>query len=46
MTDLEAKLFNELKLKMDQHEATITQLLEIVAATNRRLSEIVEIHAN
>jgi hypothetical protein len=30
----------DLKRKVDQHEQTIVQLLEIIAATNRRLSEL------
>jgi hypothetical protein len=32
--------FIELKRRVEQHEKTIVQLLEIIAATNRRLSEI------
>ncbi|MFS0674029.1 hypothetical protein [Ornithinibacillus sp. 179-J 7C1 HS] len=32
--------FLDLKRKVEQHENTIVQLLEIIAATNRRLSEI------
>ncbi len=32
--------FLELKRKVEQHEKTIVQPLEIIAATNRRLSEI------
>ncbi|SFA88421.1 hypothetical protein SAMN04488072_10364 [Lentibacillus halodurans] len=32
--------YDELVRKMQQHEATIAQLLEMVAAVNRRLSEM------
>ncbi|WP_175631916.1 hypothetical protein [Virgibacillus siamensis] len=31
---------DELTKKLRQHEETITQLVEIVAATNQRLSEL------
>lgn len=31
---------NELAKKLRQHEETITQLVEIVAATNQRLAEL------
>ncbi|WP_269083292.1 hypothetical protein [Ornithinibacillus contaminans] len=32
--------FQELKRRVEQHEKTIVQLLEIIAATNRRLAEM------
>ncbi|GIO27069.1 hypothetical protein [Ornithinibacillus bavariensis] len=32
--------FLELKRIVERHEETIVQLMEIIAATNRRLSEI------
>ncbi|WP_157037598.1 hypothetical protein [Ornithinibacillus californiensis] len=35
----------DLKRKVDQHEQTIVQLLEIIAATNRRISEISAVHS-
>ncbi len=32
--------FDALVIKVQQHEETITQLMEIVAATNRKLTEL------
>lgn len=32
--------YDELVRKVQQHEETITQLVEIIAATNRRVSEL------
>ena len=40
MDDL--KGINELAIKVQQQEETITQLLVIVAATNRKLSDLIE----
>ncbi|MFD1038874.1 hypothetical protein ACFQ3N_10805 [Virgibacillus byunsanensis] len=40
MDDNECLTFNDLVLKVQQHEETITQLVEIIAVTNRRLSEL------
>ncbi|SFD96761.1 hypothetical protein SAMN05216238_106200 [Lentibacillus persicus] len=34
------KKYDELAVKVRQHEEAIAQLLEIVAVTNRRLSEL------
>ena len=36
------KGINELAIKVQQQEETITQLLVIVAATNRKLSDLIE----
>lgn len=32
--------YDDLVRKLQQHEETITQLVEIIATTNRRLSEL------
>ncbi|WP_010094345.1 hypothetical protein [Ornithinibacillus scapharcae] len=37
---MNSKELMELKRKVDQHEKTIVQLMEIIAATNRRLSDL------
>lgn len=34
------KKYDELAIKVRQHEEAIAQLLEIIAVTNRRLSEL------
>ncbi|SET58960.1 hypothetical protein SAMN05216389_11614 [Oceanobacillus limi] len=34
------RLIHELKRKVEQHENTIVQLLEIIAATNCRIAEL------
>lgn len=36
----EQRMLHELTLKVQQHEAAIAQLLEILAATNRKLTDI------
>lgn len=33
-------ILNELKVKIQQHEHTISQLVEIIAATNKRITEV------
>jgi hypothetical protein len=38
--DVNERDFLELKRKVEQHEKTIVQLMEILAATNRILSEL------
>lgn len=40
MNENDRLTFNELVIKVQQHEATITQLLEILAATNRKITDI------
>lgn len=40
MNEREYHMLHELASKVQQHEATIAQLLEIVAATNRKLTDI------
>ena len=40
MKEQDQLLLNELKLKVEQHEQTISQLVEIIAATNRRITDI------
>lgn len=40
MYDLELKEMQQMKIKIEQHEETITQLLEIIATTNRRVSNL------
>lgn len=42
MNEYDHELMEEIKMKVKQQEETITQLLEIVAATNKRLSHFVE----
>ncbi|WP_373893375.1 hypothetical protein ACUL41_05765 [Virgibacillus natechei] len=39
MMENERTAFNELVKKVQQHEDTITQLVKIVAATNRRITD-------
>jgi len=38
------KKFDELTEKVNQHEKTITQLVEIVGLTNQRLVEFTQLH--
>ena len=40
MNEKERRAFNDLVVKVKQHEDTITQLLEILAATNRKITDI------
>ncbi|WP_165769039.1 hypothetical protein [Virgibacillus profundi] len=40
MNEHEKIAFNDLKVKVQQHEHTITQLVQIIAATNRRITDI------
>lgn len=42
MNEQDAKIIDELTLKVDQHEKTISQLVEIIALTNRRLKEFIQ----
>ncbi|MBY7144114.1 hypothetical protein KFZ56_13865 [Virgibacillus sp. NKC19-3] len=42
MKESERVAFNDLVKKVQQHEDTITQLVKIVAATNRRITDIVD----
>lgn len=42
MNEQELKMIDELTLKVDQHEKTISQLVEIIALTNRRLTEFIQ----
>lgn len=44
MYEMELKEIQTLKTKVEQHEATITQLLEIIATTNRRVSNLYDYH--
>ncbi|HLQ72444.1 MAG TPA: hypothetical protein VK142_11615 [Bacillota bacterium] len=44
MYKMEAKEIQQLKIKVEQHEETITQLLEIIATTNRRVSNLYDYH--
>ncbi len=37
---MERRVLNDLVIKVKQHEDTIAQLLEILAATNRKIAEI------
>lgn len=41
---MEMKEIQYLKIKVEQHEETITQLLEIIATTNRRVSNLYDYH--
>ncbi|GGB55382.1 hypothetical protein F3157_12005 [Virgibacillus dakarensis] len=38
--------FDALVVKVQQHEETITQLMEIVAATNRKMTELARKYDN
>ncbi|WP_249871310.1 hypothetical protein [Oceanobacillus saliphilus] len=40
MNESDRLALKELASKVEQHEATIAQLLEIIAATNRKISEL------
>ncbi|SHG35542.1 hypothetical protein [Ornithinibacillus halophilus] len=40
MKDNDQITLQDLRRKVEQHEETIVQLLEIIAATNRRISEL------
>ena len=40
MNGKEQITLNQLAKKVEQHEKTITQLVEIIAATNRRITDI------
>ncbi|MEC5422850.1 hypothetical protein QGM71_04970 [Virgibacillus sp. C22-A2] len=40
MNEKEQLTFNKLVSKVQQHEETITQLVEIIAATNRRITDL------
>ncbi|MFC4023846.1 hypothetical protein ACFOUV_08580 [Oceanobacillus longus] len=40
MNENDRRAFDDLVIKVQQHEATIVQLLEILAATNRKITEI------
>lgn len=42
MNDPNYLSFDELAIKVQQQEETITQLLVIIAATNRKLSDLIE----
>ncbi|HLR52078.1 MAG TPA: hypothetical protein VK072_04305 [Candidatus Avamphibacillus sp.] len=44
MIDHDVKKLDELTEKVSQHEKTITQLVEIVGLTNRRLAELTQLH--
>lgn len=44
MYEMEVKEIQQLKIKVEQHEETITQLLEIIATTNRRVSNLYDYH--
>ena len=44
MCETDVKEIQQLKIKVEQHEETITQLLEIIAATNRRVSSLYDYH--
>ncbi|UJL45333.1 hypothetical protein KFZ58_13055 [Virgibacillus sp. NKC19-16] len=44
MKEQERIAFNELIKKVQQHEDTITQLVKIVAATNRRITDTADKH--
>ncbi|HLQ72068.1 MAG TPA: hypothetical protein VK142_09720 [Bacillota bacterium] len=44
MCEMELKEIQQLKIKVEQHEETITQLLEIIATTNRRVSNLYDCH--
>ncbi|WP_165767937.1 hypothetical protein [Virgibacillus indicus] len=40
MNEQDQIILNELKVKVQQHEHTISQLVEIIAATNRRITDV------
>ncbi|MUK90189.1 hypothetical protein GMD78_17595 [Ornithinibacillus sp. L9] len=40
MNEAEKLAMDELKRRVEQHEKTIVQLLEIIAATNCRIAEL------
>ncbi|MEN1967312.1 hypothetical protein WMZ97_04455 [Lentibacillus sp. N15] len=40
MNEQDAYAFDALVMKVQQHEETIAQLMEIVAATNRKMAEL------
>ncbi|WP_158234642.1 hypothetical protein [Lentibacillus sediminis] len=42
MSENERILINNLVRKVEQHENTITQLVKIIAATNRRITDEAE----
>lgn len=44
MHEMEVKEMHQLKIKVEQHEETITQLLEIIATTNKRVSTLYDYH--
>jgi len=41
----QAKKINQLTKKVNQHEQTITQLVEIIALTNRRLTDLAKLQS-
>ncbi|MBU5467787.1 hypothetical protein KQI49_13240 [Virgibacillus sp. MSJ-26] len=41
----QAKTINQLIKKLNQHEQTITQLVEIIALTNRRLTDLAKLQS-
>ncbi len=42
MTEADETSLQQLALKVQQHEKTIAQLVEIIATTNGRISELVD----
>lgn len=41
----QTKTMNELIKKVNQHEQTITQLVEIIALTNRRVTDLAQLQS-